>query len=580
MRRSLASRIISLAVLYCAVFIFIIILQFSSSGNFSLSAGGMTIRGRYMQASQSEKEYSYPVLQQIAGGIRIFYSGLEFNLREDRGAGLKLTYIEGGSAAVNPEYMLLTENAALFVLPGGTALSFSSIDSIRGPELQITGEIAENVAEVAIPIEPRRSSLVRDSEQLAIMYGGSRFIFSSLGNELENGFLILTRENSFVSYRTKGQHIDFLPSNYIISREQNYDNIIRSWQDSMFTQWNQTASSLLNEEEIIAYLSQALTRGNYSAALQNINAGFLNSSRQSYKSSVFIGGMTNAYRSFTAAENEKINSLTQLVMENQLNILKEEHVLDYLFIRSNSALANDIVGFINNLTPEMLTFDYCAGLLEASFDLRRWRPGAQDPTEPLTEQILFLISENLNRDEEHDTVFVSAPQGNNSEYNLRLGRALAGWAEVNENSEWAAIGRSLIISVVTNIMTDSGKIHNIIKPAAYSPQAVWLTNEGHWAWTVSQSIRASSTDGDFNIAVNFPANMTHHLIIRGVRPFISIQIHGQTWRSDPQFERYDSSGWVYYPDSQILILRLRHRAALENVRIVYRAPVTAPAGDT
>ena len=575
MRKSLTSRIIGLAVLYCAVFIFIIFLQFSSSGNFSLSAAGMTIRGRYLHSPQSA---SYPVLQQIAGGIRIFYSGLEFNLREERGTGLTLTENEGGTAAVNPEYMYLAENTALFVLPGGTALSFNSIDSIRGPELQITGELADNVTEVIIPIEPRRSSLVRDSGQLAIMYGGSRFEFSSLGEELETGFISLTRDNTFISYRTKGNQIVFNPEDYIISREQNYDSILRSWQDSNFTQWNQNASALQNEEEIIAYLSQSLARGNYLTAVQNISAGFLNSTRQSFRSSVFIGGMANAYRSFTAFENERINSLTQIIRENPLNIFREEHVLNYLFTRSNSALANEIISIINTAVPETLNIDYCAGLLEVSSDIRRWRPGADNPAEHLTEQILSLISENLNRDDEHDMVFVSAQHGNNSEYNLRLGKALINWAEANENSQWAAIGRSLVISVITNNRAESGagRIYNIIKPASYNPQAVWLTNEGHWAWTVSQSIMASFISGDLNLAVNFPVNMTHHLIIRGVRPFISIQIHGQAWRSDPQFERYDSSGWVYYPDDQILILRLRHRTALENVRIVYRAPAPAP----
>ncbi|MCL2213899.1 MAG: hypothetical protein FWC06_01695 [Treponema sp.] len=540
----------------------------------------MTVRGRYLHASQSERESSYPVLQQIAGGVRIFYSGLEFVLREERGTGLALTGAEGDTIAVNPEYMLLTENTALFVLPGGTALSFNSIHSIRGPELQITGEFADSVTEVTIPIEPRRSSLIRDSGQLAIMYGGSRFVFSSLGEELETGFISLTRDNTFISYRTKGNQIEFNPEDYIISREQNYDSILRSWQETSFAQWNQNAAYLQNEDDIIAYLSQALTRGNYLTATQNINSGFLNSARQSYRSSAFIGGMTNAYRSFTTSENEKINSLTQIVRENPVNILREEHVLDYLFTRSNSAFANDIISIVNTITPEILTLDHCAGLLEIFSDIRQWRPDMSNPAEPFTEQILQLISENLNSDKEHDMVFVSVQQGNNSEYNLRLGKALVVWAEANANAEWAAIGRSLIISVLTNTRTDSsaGRIHNIIKPATYNPRAVWLTNEGHWAWTVSQSISASYINGDFNIAVNFPVNMTHHLMVHGVRPFVSIQIHGQVWRSDPQFERYDSSGWVYYPDDQILILRLRHRIALENIRIVYRAPAPTTVG--
>jgi len=49
------------------------------------------------------------------------------------------------------------------------------------------------------------------------------------------------------------------------------------------------------------------------------------------------------------------------------------------------------------------------------------------------------------------------------------------------------------------------------------------------------------------------------------------------WRSDSQFERYDSSGWVYYSQEQTLVLKMRHRTQVENIRIFYRAETPAPA---
>jgi hypothetical protein len=71
--------------------------------------------------------------------------------------------------------------------------------------------------------------------------------------------------------------------------------------------------------------------------------------------------------------------------------------------------------------------------------------------------------------------------------------------------------------------------------------------------------------------------MTHYVIICGIRPFIRLQLYGADWRSEAQFERSDSSGWVYYQQSQILVLKLRHRTAVENVRLIYReAPPPPP----
>ncbi|MCL2719923.1 MAG: hypothetical protein FWD47_01110 [Treponema sp.] len=584
MRKSLASRLFGLAIIYCVVFCLIVLLQFSNVGNFSLSAGAMSIRGRYLQSNTNEL---LPTIndnfelegQQVTGGVRVFYGGLEFSLREERGKGLMLTREDGNIIPVNPDYMVIEENAAHFFLPGGTLLTFHSFDSARGFELQITAQFAQDISDVTIPIIPRRSSLVRDSGQLGIMFSGSRYVFSTLGPELENGYLSLSKDNAFISYRSRGnRQIAFDPVHYRIDREQNYDNVLRSWLDTSFVQWNQNPSALQNEDDIVAYLSQTLMRGNYQTATQSIPGDFLNSSRQSHRSSAYIGGMTGAYRSFLAFENEKLNSITRLVRQRSLDVLMEEHVLDFLFSRSNTVLANDIINIINNAQGDMMILDYCLGLLEYFNDVSRWRPELNNSIDHLTESMLALISESLVRDTENDAVFASNSEGVSLEYSVKLGMALTFWAEVNQITEWAAIGRSLVLSSITDtaIGGNAGKLHNIINPTEFHPKALLITNDGHWAWTVSQSIRAATADGNINLSVTFPVNMTHHVIIRGVQPFLGIQIHNMAWRTDSQFERYDSSGWVYYPEEQILILKLRHRANVENVRIIYRAAPPPP----
>ncbi|MCL2801927.1 MAG: hypothetical protein FWD28_09250 [Treponema sp.] len=561
MKKPLASKIFGLAVLYCIVFCILVVLQFSNQGTFSLPSGGMTIRGRFADDSSAEETRS------ITGGIKVFYGGLEFTLKEERGKGLMLSN-NGVNTAVNPEFINFTDNLARFTLPGGTIITFNSLDTVRGTELQISAEFAGNISEVIIPIIPRRSSLIQDSGQLGIMYSGSRYVFSSLGQELENGTIILSRDNSFISYRSRGRQRAFDPSDYVIAQEQNYANVMRSWQDSNFTQWNQQPSLLQTEDDIIAYLAQALQRGNFSAASLNVPRDFRNSQRHSHRSSGYVGGMSNAYRSFAATENEKMNQITRLIRARSLDILKEEHLLDYLFTRSNMVLANEVIELIINARPDMLISDYSPGLLEIFYDLRRWRPEANNPIEHLTDQLLINISENLSRDPEQDAVYASSSEGNISDYSARLGKALVYWAETTQNAEWTAIGRSLILSAVST--GSAGRLHNILKPSDYYPRAAWLTNSGHWAWTVSPNIRAVDAGSSINLAVTFPVNMTHHIIIRGVRPFLGIQIHGMAWRSDPQFEIYDSSGWIYYPEEQILILRLRHRSTIENVRLIYR----------
>jgi len=582
MRKPLTSRIIILAILYCVIFCLLVILQFSNKGNFSLSIGGMTVKGRYLQTppsmeqeiEQKPEQESKQEIDAIIGGVKILYGGLEFSLKEERGKGLTLTNTKGVSAPVNPQMMIITDNSAHFILPGGTTLTFSSIESVKGQELHIDADFKGDISEVTIPIVPRRSSIVRDAEQLGIMYGGSRFVFSSLGHELENGYLNLSTDNSFISYRSRSKQKVFDPEDYIIAQVSNYDSIIRTWQNASYTQWNQNASSLQSEDDIIAYSAQALSRGNFASAIGSISRSFMNSPRHSFRSSGFVGGMTSAYSSFYAYENEKNNLITRLIREKSINILKEEHILDFLFTRSNLVLANEVIDIINNAKPEQLVSDHCPGLLEVFYDMRRWRPEAKNLIEHLTEQMLSLISDNLNHDPENDAVYASSSESNNSEFSMRLGKALVFWADSTKNTEWAGIGRSLILSAVAN--GNAGRLHNILNPTDYYPRATWLTNEGHWVWTVSPSARASYIDGNLNLSFSFPTGLSHFIILRGIRPFNRIQVHGIEWRNDNQFERYDSSGWFYYPDEQILLMKLRHRLNVENIRIIYRVYEPVP----
>jgi len=578
LRKHIASRIFGLAALYCAVFIALIILQFSGKGTFTISANTMVIKGRYLQQNEKENtedENNEPTVQLLTGGVRVFFGGLEFILNEERGGGLIITNAGGSVFPVNPESFSITENTARLGLPGGSTLVFSSLGPEKEPELQINAEFAEDVSEVSIPIIPHRS-LVRNNGQIGIMYNGNRYMFNGTGQELENNKIILSKGNSFVSYRSKGKQRAFDPSNFIIPQVQNYYFALSNWQDLSYTRWAQNASSLRNEDDITGYLGEALRQNNYGSAVNNISRDFLDSPQHTYKSAVYLGGMTSAYRTFISEENKKLNGITALTKEKSLDVLKEEHIIDYLLTRGNTVLAYDIIQLIQDINSEKIIIDYCPGLLEAYSDIKRWNASIKNPVEPLIEKILILVSENLSKDTVSNLVYASGSKDRDLYYSVRLGNALINWAEDAKNTDWIDIGRSLVLSALTNAGPGAGYLYANLKLSEYYPRALWLGETGFWAWTVSPSVKPSLQDGNLNISFSYPVGMTHHVIISGIKPFLSLQIHGTTWRTDNQYERYDSSGWVYHQNEQILVLKLRHREQAENIKIVYKYAAPPP----
>jgi hypothetical protein len=90
---------------------------------------------------------------------------------------------------------------------------------------------------------------------------------------------------------------------------------------------------------------------------------------------------------------------------------------------------------------------------------------------------------------------------------------------------------------------------------------------GLWAWTAASSVSVAQQGQTIDITVHFPAGETHYMIIRGVRPFTSIQFSNVNQPSDSQFERYDSSGWTYSASEQSLLVKIRHRSAAEHIKI-------------
>jgi len=107
----------------------------------------------------------------------------------------------------------------------------------------------------------------------------------------------------------------------------------------------------------------------------------------------------------------------------------------------------------------------------------------------------------------------------------------------------------------------------------YYPRAVAITRRGGnalYAWTVATDIQARElSNNELEIDVSFPPGETHYMMIRGIRPFAKLQMYNMDYRTDPQFERYDSSGWTYSSQEQTLILKMKHRDQVEQIRIFY-----------
>ncbi|MDR1575734.1 MAG: hypothetical protein LBS37_06995 [Treponema sp.] len=396
----------------------------------------------------------------------------------------------------------------------------------------------------------------------------------------------------------------FNPADFVITQAQSaqtFNEALDRWRDQSFAFWSRTAARHSDEDTVIAYNADSVRRGVYRTATASTPAAFRSGSRRSYRSSVYLGGMAQAQRSFTAAEQETLSRLSRLISEKSLDILKENRVFEFLLLRGLTDQVTGALESLRSIDAAVLTLEYCPGIFEAYADVRSLFPQAENPLEPLIAPACNLVAGGLVKDAERDTVLAYRDGAAESELNLRLGKALWTWAG-DTGGDWAALGRSLVLSVLS-LADDSGAVpalvpaeggetsedtdnrisaallYRILNPGEFYPRAAAIVSgaDNIWAWTASPLVSAAQNGESLDISVSFPVNETHYMIIRGLRPFVRLQLYNIDYRSDPQFERYDSSGWVYYPDDQILVLKMKHRTAVEHIRIFFREQRSASA---
>jgi hypothetical protein len=391
----------------------------------------------------------------------------------------------------------------------------------------------------------------------------------------------------------------FSPADFIIPQAQtarDYETVLNRWKDENFSFWNRTVTARSNEDLVVALAGEALMRGTYKAAVSAIPGGFINSSAHSHESTVYLGGLADTYRSLDAADREKMARLSRLINEKSPDFLKEPHVVEFFAVRGHGNFIDEGAELIRSIDPATMALDLTPGILEGYADWKTYRPLMENPFERLVDQACFIISESLKMNPEGDKVFAFYGSQGDGEFNLRLGRALLEWAEGAEDASWAGVARSLILSVFSlsnnpgsviagYILNDEGemsgnvqapglstaRLYRILNPGAYAPKALSIGAlvNSIWAWTAAPAVSAVQENNTLDISVTFPAGESHYMMIRGIRPFTKIQLYGMDFRTDPQFERYDSSGWSYSAAEQTLLLKMKHRGTIEHVRIFY-----------
>ena len=550
-----------------------------------MRVGDFMVSGQLRQLDENDVQ---PNEYFLDGNVNVVFGGMGFG-----GSSLYFVGRDGNRFEALPESMIISENSALLMFYGGTELIFAS-HQVRGlPEIRIAAVFAEDIAGIELPFAPQRRTRFMDlgNGQFIAVAGGVNHSFGSSPMDLERRVLFVNAGGRPVSYRAIPDRRVFSPYDFILTQAETagvYDEFLVRWRDRNFALWSRAVSTANNEDIVIANVSEAFVRGGYEAAVTAVPASFLGGNARTYRSSAYLGGLDQAHLSLAAAERETLRVLSQQIDERSLQFLTWPRVFEHLAVRGLNNLIDAASNIVRDIDPDTLYLGIVPGIFEGFADWRRMRPGANNPFEPLMEQVYSLVSDSLTRtaNASGDLVLVIYDGNGEAEFNLRLGAAIMAHAENERNETWAGIGRSIVLSALSLAESTgpelSARLYNNLGITDVRPRAAAIASPGIWAWTASAEVSAVQQSDVLNISARFPVGESHYMIIRGLRPFVRLQLYNMDWRSDPQFERFDVSGWRYIPQEQTLLVKMRHRTNIENIRIIFREvppPVVAPPID-
>lgn len=599
MKRHVVLRTIGLIGLYAAVFVALVLIQYVRRTAFTLNLGSMVISGNYRDAGANKKQAKEePYLTE--GRLSVFFGGMEFRLAEEDGFSVIKT--NGTKNPLSGLSFTLLDNAVQVALSDGSTLLFKTFYANGVETLSIQASLEGASQDIRLPFRPLRSSHIITGEQnrYLVSAGGKNYVFTGSSVDYQNKLISLKKGMAIAAYGMVPEKKGFNPSDLVIASAldaQAYTAAINRWLVQASANWERNMAGSPDEDTVLAYVSQAARKGNYRSATGTTPVVFLEGSQRTYRSSAFFGRLDIALRGLVSADREYLGRLSRMINEKSLDILAEPDLVRNLSIRGSKALVDDLMNMVKTMDPSTMSPATALGVIENFISWKKYRGSDENPFERLKEQALFVVSGTLKSSSDGLVLAFPVVQGDLA-YTIRLGNALVAYGSGAGLADWTALGRTLILSVLS-LADSNGSVPALVDlskdnktfvatgetriPASrmysqitgdlYYPRIEQIAVPGYpglWAWTGAGALSATFDGSVLDITVPFYEGETHYMMIKGVKPFRKIQLYSIDFRTDPRFERYDSSGWAYSESEQTLLLKMKHRAPEEHIRIFYQ----------
>lgn len=574
MRKHPVRKFFGLTVLYAAIIIGIFVIQFKTESIISKNIGTMRVT---LAQSQNDDE---SIL--LKNQFNVAFKGLNFFCNSDFPATVYSD--EASKNLVLSSYEEIENSSIQFFFEGGTSLKFSVTSPEIDGDLLIVANISEGFNHIRIPFKTDKTLSVSSLATNKLLAATKTESFTLTASEAREDCIILSRTEHIASYLpydpTKHFTFDSLENVAgIETQETDYRTNIKSLRNKVIPATKELLASAnaesITEYQATAYVAEMAANGRWDEALSSIPDSFKKGSRRTYFSAPYFNNLANMNRSLVV-ETERLSSVTQSAIDSSnMDIYTADGIIDYILREKKTNKITKLLSIPSTFEEFSPTTKQMIGILSVY-------TGLYNTDEGLASYLGDYIDPCIKAMEEMCTLdggeFEFEPLSELSlSQILTLGQSFIDLGNIKEKKEYTTFGYLLINRGIAqngpiDLRTLSEIYPLIAKDNKYYPHTAILGYYGAtpvWAWTCAPSIDYTiGADNIVNITIEVPIGQSHYVIFNGIPTFhAQIEIQKQMFRTDPRFETYNSSGYVYQSNTQTLLIKSRHKTASELIRL-------------
>jgi hypothetical protein len=336
-----------------------------------------------------------------------------------------------------------------------------------------------------------------------------------------------------------------------------------------------------SEQTVTAYIAAMSERNRYAQAIAQVPDSFKNSRNRTYLSAPFFNSLSEMDRSLAARNVNLLSMLIYAVENKSLSVFTVPNMADYLLRETNTRRVREFLAIPAAMNPFAPSVLEAAGILDTHAALLAARHEYAALLQSVLESCLAVIENSCALEGGRLAVLENASPLSPIQ-SADVGAALINYGTARNQTAVKNTGYLILSSLCADLSVyDLRTLGELYQRAArtntYFPHSTLLADEGGrkvWAWHVSRSIaHDNDARGNVTITIDFlPSENAHYLIIKGILPFRSIEINDTPYRTDPRFETYNSSGYIYNAETQTLFLKSRYKEPQTTIRLIYYTP--------